>query len=116
MTGHDHRYCALYLNGLGRRSAAELVAAATGGVTGGFGVRVGEVVFDVRPNPDVDLAADFIGWPLKIDVESPAEDPAIVDAVARVLLAAWSLGHQALAACGFEDELPERGGYPRYRA
>ncbi|MGW3940341.1 hypothetical protein [Streptomyces phaeochromogenes] len=38
----------------------------------------------------------------------------LVEAVSRVLKAVWNRGLDAVAACDFEDELPDLGGLPRY--
>ncbi|MGV9271428.1 hypothetical protein ACWDRR_43080 [Kitasatospora sp. NPDC003701] len=115
MTGTESNdYCAIFVQGASRRAATELVAAALGVAPDEDTVQLGDLEFDIRSNPDAGLADDFIGWPLKIDAEGPR--PTIVEAVSRVLAAAWGAGYQAVAACDFEDELPELGGYPRYRA
>ncbi|WP_030275840.1 hypothetical protein [Streptomyces sp. NRRL B-24484] len=109
-TGQDE-YCALYLSGVDRPGAAGLVAAALGAVPDGHLVRSGGVEFEVLRNPGAGRAADFLGWPLKIEAEGPRA--AAVDAVSRVLAAAWARGCRAVAACDFEDELPRLGGIGR---
>ncbi|MFF7183371.1 hypothetical protein [Streptomyces sp. NPDC008121] len=58
---------------------------------------------------------DFLEWPTVLECEAPSGAPAdVVEAVAAVLESLWSLGVKAVAACDFEDELPECGGREKY--
>ncbi|RGD56695.1 hypothetical protein DR950_01820 [Kitasatospora xanthocidica] len=115
MTGtEDNDYCAVFVQGASRQDVTGLVAAALGVPADEYTVRFGDLELDIQPNPDAGLADEFVGWPLKIDVEG--RRATMVDAVSRFLTAAWDAGYQAVAACDFESELPELGGYPRYRA
>ncbi|MFE1318444.1 hypothetical protein [Kitasatospora phosalacinea] len=106
-------YCAIFLQGASRQGATELVTTGLDAPADGYTVRIGDVEVDVRPNPDAGLADDFIGWSLKIDVEG--RRAAVVSAASQVLRTAWTAGLKAVAAYDFEDDLPERGGYPRHR-
>lgn len=54
-----------------------------------YTVRPGPMEFEIRPNPDVGLADDFIGWPFTIEAETDELRPALVEAVSHVLRAAW---------------------------
>ncbi|MFJ5034391.1 hypothetical protein ACIQB5_41515 [Streptomyces sp. NPDC088560] len=116
MTGpNEYGSCHIYLRGGHRPSVTELVAAAVGGQADDhYTVRAGQMVFEIRHNPDVGLADDFIGWPFTIEAETDEPGPALVEAVSRLLKAAWNRGYDAVAACDFEDELPDLGGLPRY--
>ncbi|MFV6030665.1 hypothetical protein [Streptomyces sp. NPDC056264] len=59
--------------------------------------------------------SDFLQWPTVLECEAPSGAPAeAVQAVTSVLEALWHGGFKAVAACGFEDELPARGGTDRY--
>ncbi|MFD5372539.1 hypothetical protein [Streptomyces sp. NPDC127103] len=59
--------------------------------------------------------SDFLQWPTVLECEAPSGAPAeVVQAVTAVLEALWHGGFKAVAACGFEDELPARGGTDRY--
>ncbi|MFE6852358.1 hypothetical protein ACFVDH_16385 [Streptomyces sp. NPDC057674] len=59
--------------------------------------------------------SDFLQWPTVLECEAPSGAPAeVVQAVTAVLEALWHGGFKAVAACGFEDELPARGGIDRY--
>ncbi|MFB7397633.1 hypothetical protein [Streptomyces sp. NPDC056191] len=58
---------------------------------------------------------DFLQWPTVLECESLSGAPAkVVQAVTAVLEGLWRDGFKAVAACGFEDELPARGGIDRY--
>ncbi|MCX4740792.1 hypothetical protein [Streptomyces antibioticus] len=93
-----------------------LVAATLGACADDhYTIRSGQMVFEIRPNPDDGLAEDFIGWPFTIEAEADHPGPVLVEAVSDVLTAVWNRGLDAVAACDFEDELPDLGGLPRYR-
>lgn len=117
MTGvKDYGCCQVYVRGGNRPSLTELVAAALGAQADDhYTVRAGQMVFEIRHNPDAGLADDFIGWPFIIEAETDEPGPALVEAVSQVLRTAWNRGFGAVAACDFEDELPDLGGLPRYR-
>ncbi|GHG08870.1 hypothetical protein ACFFSH_14255 [Streptomyces filamentosus] len=59
---------------------------------------------------------DFLQWPTVLECEAvPGAAPAeVTGAVAGLLRTPWDIGFKALAACDFEDELPENGGSARY--
>ncbi|MFE9123629.1 hypothetical protein [Streptomyces sp. NPDC007172] len=115
-TVKDYGSCQIFVRGTGRQLLAELVAVTLGAQADDrYTVRAGQMLFDTRPNPDAGLAGDFIGWPLKIEAEADEHGPSLVKPVSRLLAAAWGCGYDAVAACDFEDELPDSGGLPRYR-
>ncbi|MFD7732211.1 hypothetical protein ACFV6F_17705 [Kitasatospora phosalacinea] len=115
-TAKDYGNCQIFVRGTDRQFLAELVAVVLGAQADDhYTVRAGGTVFDTRPNPDAGLANDFIGWPLKIDAEADEDGHSLVEPVSRVLTAVWDRGYDAVAACDFEDELPDLGGLPRCR-
>jgi hypothetical protein len=115
-TAKDYGGCQIYLRGGNRESVTALVAATLGASAADhYTIRSGRMVFEIRPNPDDGLAKDFIGWPFTIETETDDPGPVLVEAVSRVLKAVWNRGLDAVAACDFEDELPDLGGLPRYR-
>ncbi|MEU9918931.1 hypothetical protein [Streptomyces sp. NPDC051001] len=115
-TAKDYGSCQIYLRGGNREFVTALVAATLGASADDhYTIRSGRIVFEIRHNPDDGLAADFIGWPFTIEAEADDPDPILVAAVSRVLTAVWKRGLDAVAACDFEDELPDLGGLPRYR-
>ena len=112
----DYGSCQIYLRGGHRASVTELVAAALGAPADDhYTVQTGQLLFEIRHNPDTGLTADFIGWPFTIEAEINDPGPVLVEAVSRVLEAAWNRGFDAVAACDFEDEFPDLGGLLRYR-
>ncbi|MFI8079769.1 hypothetical protein ACIF6L_03045 [Kitasatospora sp. NPDC086009] len=115
-TAKDYGSCQTFVRGTGRQFLADLVAMTLGAQADDhYTVRTGGMVFDSRPNPDAGLADDFIGWPLTVEAEAEEDGPSLVEPVSRLLMAAWDRGYDAVAACDFEDELPDSGGLPRYR-
>ncbi|MFF3967933.1 hypothetical protein ACFYZI_41060 [Streptomyces griseorubiginosus] len=115
-TAKDYGDCQIYLRGGNRESVTALVAATLGASADDhYTIRSGRMVFEIRPNPDDGLAEDFIGWPFTIEAEAENPGPVLVEAVSRVLKAVCNRGLDAVAACDFEDELPDLGGLPRYR-
>jgi hypothetical protein len=69
---------------------------------------------EVLRNPDASIgdAADFLFWPVLVEIESDGS-PAVVDLAARILSHLWDLGYPTVAACDYEEELPWRGGIAR---
>lgn len=115
-TVKNYGSCQIYVRGTGQQFLTELVAATLGAQAHEhYSIRAGQLLFEIRLNPDAGLATDFIGWPLTIEVEADEAGPSLVKPVSRLLTAAWERGYDAVAACDFEDELPDLGGLPRYR-
>lgn len=110
-------YCGLYLRGLTEDAAIMLAARATGATRDGRLLRVDTIDIEIRHNSDFTHdGADFPTWPIKIEIErGNAPGHKVVDTVSKILTHAWQAGHDAVAACDYEDELPDHGGYPRYR-
>ncbi|GAA2069744.1 hypothetical protein [Actinomadura alba] len=118
MTSPEHYdYCGLYLRGLSEDAAVELAAHATGAPRDGSLLHIDGIDIEILRNPDFTHdAADFPTWPVKIEIEKGhATTRQVVAAVSEILTSAWQAGYDAVAACDYEDELPEQGGYPRYR-
>ena len=111
-TPEGYDYCTVFLDGADRQTVTDLIAAMlhAAPAPGRHALRVGNTVIDVVRNEWAGTSADFLGWPIKIDIGADPVDPAIVDYVTRILTAAWNLGWSAVAACDFEDELPDQGG------
>jgi hypothetical protein len=103
--------------------AAPLVVArlrdALGDAGGGPELAVGPLRVSGEPNGYATGRRahpfDFLEWSTVLECEAPAgTPPEVVQAVTAVLEALWRGGFKAVAACGFEDELPARGGIDRY--
>ncbi|MEU4546871.1 hypothetical protein [Nonomuraea dietziae] len=118
MTNHDrYDYCGLYLRGASREAAIELTARATGATRDDCLLRVGTIEIEIRRNDNsTHDGADFPTWPIKMEIErGNATSRQVIETVSKILTHAWQAGHDAIAACDYEDELPDHGGYPRYR-
>ncbi|MEV4172633.1 hypothetical protein [Nonomuraea sp. NPDC049709] len=118
MTTPDrYDYCGLYLRGASQEAAIELTARATGATRDGCLLCVGTMEIEIRRNDNCTLdGADFLHWPIKMEIErGNATSHQVIETVSKILGHAWQAGHDAVAACDYEDELPDHGGYPRYR-
>jgi hypothetical protein len=110
----DYGFCVIYVRGGDRQAVTALVAVTLVAEADEYNtVRSGRMEFEIRRNPDAGLADGFIGWPFRVEAESGEASSVFVEAVSRVLRVAWDRGFDAVAACDFEDELPELGGLPR---
>ena len=82
-------------------------------------LRLPTVEVEIRANEDAsaDSARGFpdgfvyFRYKLEVFVDPEANRGEHVPLVADVLRQCWENGWPAVAACGFEEELPERGGY-----
>lgn len=65
------------------------------------------IELDVLGKDDT-TAADFLGWPTKVDVYAAgATDGEVVAFVADLMAFLRASGHRVVAACDFEDQLPQ---------
>ncbi|MEV6157051.1 hypothetical protein AB0L53_42590 [Nonomuraea sp. NPDC052129] len=110
-------YCGLYLRGASEDAAIALAARATGATRDGRLLCVGTIEIEIRRNDNgIHDGADFPTWPIKMEIErGNATSRQVIETVSKILTHAWQAGCDAVAACDYEDELPEQGGYPRYR-
>ncbi|MFI7638087.1 hypothetical protein [Nonomuraea sp. NPDC049400] len=78
----------------------------------------GAVEIEIRRNDNCTHdGTDFPTWPIKMEIgRGNATSHQVIETVSKILTHAWQAGHDAVAACDYEDELPDHGGYPRYRA
>jgi hypothetical protein len=118
----ENLYCKMFIDFNGELSDGDqLIAKLTNGSTK-FKWGLIETAFaelDVRRNDDFKTPKElrskdpqdaFLFWKYYIDIE-PTEGTArtnYVSMVGRLLLDLWVIGISAVAACGFEDELPKR--------
>ncbi|KAB2384593.1 hypothetical protein [Actinomadura montaniterrae] len=115
ITPGRYDYCGLYLRGLSKDAAVDLVAQAIATSLDGAVAQLNGLEIEVLRNPGfVSDAEDFPTWPIKIEVVKQEAAPSqMVDAVSKLLTFAWRAGYEAVAACDYEDELPAEGGYVR---
>lgn len=120
-------FCKMYID-VGRDGAdltvaelRELVAYLVGGRVVGFAILTELCTIDLSANSDFpgrrdgSTYHDFISFRYYADIEprEGVERDAYVALVADLLRRLWSLGHSAVAACRFEDELPLKAGLAR---
>ncbi|MFE3452335.1 HAD family hydrolase [Nonomuraea sp. NPDC059194] len=115
-----YAYCAIYIQDLSPDEVIRLIwrAPEEPSESPRLGYIDG-VEIEVRRNPDADpTEMEFLYWPVKVEVAAGRSvgGSTVVAVVARILTSAWNAGHAAVAACDYEEELPDRGGYPRYRS
>jgi hypothetical protein len=116
--------CKIYVEAdLAPEDLGGLLAALVGGtVSSAAGSRtvqspIGEI--DIRNNPDSDkvLAQQFpdgflfFRYTLEFYPSATARREDRISLVERILRQLWSRGYPAVAACDYEDDLPNRGGY-----
>src|SRR5689334_19229069 len=97
------------------------LAGSVGGVPGSGTVRVPQGEIDVRRNRDADSSRastfpdGFLGFRYTLELyPSPTVDlDGRVATVSKLLNFVWSQGIPAVAACDYEDHLPNGGGYNR---
>jgi hypothetical protein len=97
----------------------ERVQQLVNGTTKLWTIYVAEYVIDVRRNPDFDrmhrqdFPDGFLYFRYCLDVFSNLEyqQAEAVKFVSNLLTNLWALGLPAVAACDFEEQLPEKGGY-----
>ncbi|MFD4906432.1 hypothetical protein [Kitasatospora purpeofusca] len=109
-------FCRIFVDGGLRATRVVLEAAIGKRFVDGESV-LAEAVVEVRRNEDaVAGAADFLFWPVTVEVDFPpgSAPGGAVALVTRMLLALHGAGRPAVAACDFEDELPWRGGIGLY--
>jgi len=58
-----------------------------------------------------DYPDGFLYFRYFLEIESTTEDEEFKSAIAKFLSFLWKKNIPAIAACDFEDELPEKGGY-----
>ncbi|MEU6523938.1 hypothetical protein ABZ892_14220 [Streptomyces sp. NPDC046924] len=109
-------YCKVFLQGVDPSEAGEKISSLLGEETREHLWRISHAEVEVRRNPDAGAAADFIGWPTVIEVETEPDTPgdSVVALVSGILTTLWESGVPAVAACDFEEMLPWRGGIDRF--
>lgn len=122
MFDNEDLYCNLFIDFEGDlKEADNLIAKLTNGSLKSS-VRVIETTFaemDVRRNDGYktpkelrskDPGDDFLFWKYHIDIEPKegATRQAYISMISRLLLDLWAQGVDAVAACSFEDQLPQK--------
>lgn len=119
MTPDKYEYCKIFV----RNAETDAVRRGLSTMLGsGFDrneMELPDLRIEVRRNPDHGepriTATDFVVWPVNVELAaaSPDAGPAMVATTTAVLEHLWATGHDAIAACDYEDELPWSGGIRR---
>ena len=116
---NDELFCKIYVD-TDREEVwlLQVIASHLKGRIEGRTIESDLIAVDVSENEDFDPAKresddDFVFFRYYLDVVSGkgAQRPGYVTAVSSILVLLWGLECRAVAACDFEDELPNRGGY-----
>ncbi|MFB8170192.1 hypothetical protein ACFC60_19800 [Kitasatospora purpeofusca] len=112
-----YEYCKIFVHGADLERTTGLLASLFGTEVEDDSLTVDGIVVDVLENPDGDPdEADFVRWPVLVEVEPlDAAPAATVGLVSRLLVGFHDAGRLAVAACDYEDELPWSGGIELFR-
>lgn len=114
-----YAYCKIFVRDIDLDTTKETVTRLFGGQFQRHSMNHGQLVLEVRRNPDAStderLSNDFVLWPVtvEVDAEDETDSQVVVDTTSRLLRALWDSDHPAVAACDYETELPWSGGIQR---
>jgi hypothetical protein len=120
MPNDDKLECAIYADvSLSSTELAGHIANAIGGSVDGSTVITDVAAFDIRRSDDFDPKhkADFpdgflyFRQIIEVYMRDAEQSSTLADLVSKLLELLWGKGWPAVAACDFEERLPERGGY-----
>lgn len=112
-------YCVIFVRATEPETVRQGLTKALGHAFERDVVALPELEVEVRRNPDfgspLTTPDRFVVWPVQVELEATSSDagPAMVATTTAVLQHLWSAGHDAIAACDYEDELPWSGGIRR---
>jgi hypothetical protein len=108
MADERYRFCKISLQESDLHQICDLLTSLLGGQFEYRTLALADAGVDVMKNPDAGAAADFIGWPIIVEIEAGAGaiDAAILNLTTRILTAAWEAGPLAVAACDYEPCAP----------
>lgn len=113
-------YCKLFVNGeRDREDLIAFISDCVGGTIEMSRVNNPDMEVDVRGNDDFKPGISrknpdaFLFYRYYLDITQVAgtQRTSFISGIAKLLNAFWADGTDAVAACDFEDELPNRGGY-----
>ncbi|SRR6266496_571574 len=119
MPSGDKLDCVIYGDvSLDSKELAGRIADAVGGSVDGSTVTMDVAELDIRRSDDfdpkrkADFPDGFLYFRHRIEVYAgdSEQSGALVDLVGKLLKFLWAAGWPAVAACDFEERLPERGG------
>lgn len=112
-------YCVIFVRGAEPETVQQGLTEVLGRPFERDVVMLPELEVEVRHNPDfgnpLTTPDRFVVWPVQVELESTSPDAgqAMVATTTAVLEHLWTAGHDARAACDYEDELPWSGGRRR---
>ncbi|WP_433660463.1 hypothetical protein ACQPW1_47345 [Nocardia sp. CA-128927] len=112
----EDRFCKIFVRNAEPSVLMKLIAGLLGGRFEIRSLTLPTATVDVLRNPEVrGDSVEFIFWPSLVEIEAQESIDAeeMIAVTRRILIALWDAGLSAVAACGFEDELPWRGGIDR---
>ncbi len=121
MTPDRYEYCKIFVRDAETEGVKRGLSTVFGSGFARNDMELADLRIEVRRNPDHGDSRvptdEFVGWPVQVELEATAPDagPAMVTTATAVLEHLWATGHDAIAACDYEDELPWSGGIQRPR-
>jgi hypothetical protein len=112
--------CMIYVDSNDCTAALRVIASSAGGAVGRYEKLETEVFRIYATHNDYDVGASegsgFVAWPSVLECEPVrgVDAAQYVTAIGSSLTALWDAGFRAVAACDFEDRLPDAGGLQRY--
>jgi hypothetical protein len=119
MTPDRYDYCKIFVRNAVPDDVEVGLSAVLGSPFAFDDLELANLRVEVRRNPDHGdpriTATDFVVWPVQVELVATSGEagPAMVATTTAVLEHLWSAGHDAIAACDYEDELPWSGGIRR---
>jgi hypothetical protein len=112
-------YCKLYVDTeLDRHALTALLAGVMAGEIEDFTIVCSSAEIDVRINPNYDahrrskFPDGFLAFLYYLDITTACQTyEQFIDLVSRLLESLWACAIPTVAACDFESELPNQGGY-----
>lgn len=114
-----YHYCVIFVRGAETEAVQRELTKALGRAFERDVIALPELEVEVRRNPDfgnpLTTPDRFVVWPVQVELEATSSDAdqAMVASTTAVLEQLWAAGHDARAACDYEDELPWSGGRSR---
>ena len=115
-------YCKVFTNGADANSLKKSLSLLFQGFFEMNNMELDHLIIEVRNNPDGKEISrgdgNFLHWPMlvELDAEGISDEQTLIEECSRLLHHLWSSGIDAVAACDFEESLPQNGGISRYRA
>ena len=115
-------YCKIFTNGTNLNSLKEFLSNLFQGIIEMNSMTLDHLIIEVHNNPDRKEAPrgdeNFLHWPVlvEIDAEGTSDEQTLIEECSKLLKRLWSSGIDSVAACDFEESLPQHGGISRYRS